>query len=228
MILVVEYLNSAQIHFAKILVRVIERTIFALIMNKTFAISLLAIVTFACNTTPETPTSSPYKFDKAALQKQVKQGKMMLDSSMVDSQFVETYYYLPDTGKFRLFYDKQRNLKVVEKFNEHGIAVWQEYYHNNGQRAAHYPFQQFQEFGPQSVRHGLAEMWDENGMNKSHQLYQKGMLMWQVEFDKEGNSGDTLEYDYSDKSNKGADADTEGEKKDKPKVEKIETATTPN
>ena len=65
-------------------------------------------------------------------------------------------------------------------------------------------------------------------MNKSHQLYQKGMLMWQVEFDTEGNSGDTLEYDYSDKSDKGADADAEGEKKDKPKVEKIETATTPN
>lgn len=195
-------------------------------MNKSFAFTLIAIAMACCNSGPASPEAKPYKFNRKELLKQVANNKMMYDSVRRGNKLIETFYYLPDTGKIRLLFDERGILKFVEKFNEHGQSVLQEYYHENGQRAARYPMQAFEDLGPRSEKHGFAEEYFNDGKVQAQSEYKRGILLWKLEYNREGLASDTLIYEYTEPLPQ-VDS-TQLNKPKKPKVEKIGTATTPN
>lgn len=195
-------------------------------MKKTFATTLIAIALAFCTSGPKTPDAKPYKFDRKSLMKLVQNNKMLYDTVRRQGKLIETFYYLPDTGKIRLLYDERGLLNFIEKYNEHGQSVMQEYYHENGQRAALIPMAAFEDLGPSSLRHGFAEEFYDDGKIQSQSEYKRGQLLWKLEFSREGISSDTLIYEYIEPV---PQKDTATPKKPaKPKVEKIGTATTPN
>jgi antitoxin component YwqK of YwqJK toxin-antitoxin module len=201
-------------------------------MNKTFAYPVLALLIASCSGGSNTPQSKPYKFDRDKLDKAVSAKKMMYDVSKRPNGtlYSETFYYIPDTGKLRLEYDDKSNIQRVIKYDEHGQSQWFETYYPNGQRKSHYPTKPFKELGPESAKHGYYETYFEDGKVMEIGQYEKDLLLWSLEFDKEGQPGDTTRYDYSDRTTPPpakAEADSPSTSK-KPKVEKIETATTPN
>ncbi len=210
-------------HFAKILDTLIETLIFVLNMKKYFALSLLAIILYSCSGDKK-PAAKPYKLDRNNYVKLVKANKMMYDSVRYDGKLVETFYYLPDTGKIRLYYDSKGTLVSSEKYNEHGQRVLQEFFYESGQRSQMYPIATFDDFNPNGSRHGYCEEYYEDGKLKSVSEYKKGQMLWQLEYTKEGASMDTTLYEY-------VEPKIEPEKPEpapKVKIEKIKTATTPN
>lgn len=195
-------------------------------MNKSLAISFVAIFFAACSGGPSKPEAKPYKFNRDALDKMVKENKAIYDVSKRRDGSLETeIFYLGDTAKYKIDYDEKSNIRMVVRFDSHGQAQWQESYHPNGQRKSHYALKAFEDIGPQSVYHGMFETYYPNGIMESTGEYTKRELRWILEFDKEGYPGDTTIYEYI------APKAEENQKPDsvqKPKIEKINTATTPN
>lgn len=156
---------------------------------------------FACNGNDgRAPEMQPYRFDRDALDKLVKEKKAMYNvKKRYDGTLAKEEYYLGDTVKYELQYDRSSRLETVYKRNERGQNVWQENYYKTGQRKARYSLAPASEFDPTiTMYHGRYEEYYENGQLREAGEFAKQQLIWKVQFDKERNPGDTLVYEYKD------------------------------
>lgn len=176
---------------------------------------ILIIMLAACQSQEgKAPELKPYKFNRDALDKLVKENKAMYEvQKREDGTLKAESYYLGDTVKYELQYDKSSRLQSVYRRNEHGEYVWQENYYTDGQRKARYGLGSFPGQPGAPIYQGRYEEYYEDGKLKETGEYKNAQLMWQVRFDQEGNSGDTLEFDYGspnplDKLKSGEKADT--------------------
>lgn len=192
-------------------------------MNKSFAIPFLAIVFSACSNQPGLAPVEPYKFNRDKLDSMVKTKSVIYDAvKRPDGTLKSETFYLGDTAKYRLDYSEKSVLMRVMKYDIHGQVSWVEFYHENGQRQSHYPYKAFEVLGPESVKHGIFHEYYPDGRVKTVGEYNKRDLLWVLEYSKTGQPGDTTVYEYDP----APVVDTTHKKK--PKVEKINTATTPN
>lgn len=114
-----------------------------------------------------------------------------------DGTLDKELYYLGDTVKYELIYDRNSRLQTVYKRNEHGVQLWQENFYTSGQRKAHYSLSDNPDALNGVVYYaGSFEEYHEDGSLKTKGMYNKGQLEWQITFDKDGNAGDTMLYDY--------------------------------
>ncbi len=156
------------------------------------------ILLASCGGGSEKPSVSIYKFDRAFLDKMVKDSTALYDLyKRPDGTLELEKYFLGDTAKYELMYDKNGRLNSVFKYDSHGQKVWHEKYYGSGQRKVHYNMKPISENNPESDYHGLYTEWYENGVVKEMGLYEKGKQMWFIEYSKEGVAGDTTEYEYA-------------------------------
>jgi antitoxin component YwqK of YwqJK toxin-antitoxin module len=161
-------------------------------------VTFLMIFICSCGNSGKAPKLKPYFFNRDVLDKMVAGRPQMHNiSKRDDGTLAKEVYYLGDTVKYELQYDRSSRLQTVYKRNEHGVQVWQENYYSSGQRKAHYTLNggDNPEYGL-SVYNGEFEEYHEDGSLKAKGKFNKGQLEWQITFDKDGNAGDTLLYDY--------------------------------
>jgi antitoxin component YwqK of YwqJK toxin-antitoxin module len=165
---------------------------------RTIGMIYLMLFLVACGNSGKAPKLKPYFFDRDALDKMVEnKPEMHILRKRGNGTLEKEFYYLGDTVKYELLYNKNSQLQTVYKRNEHGMQVWQENYYPSGQRMGHYSLAE-----SDSVKNGIAvyygkfEEYHEDGALKSKGMFKNGQLQWQITFDKEGNAGDTLVYDY--------------------------------
>lgn len=167
------------------------------VMLKPVAFILIIILAACQSQEGKAPELKPYKFNRDALDKLVKENKAMYEvKKREDGTLRSEAYYLGDTVKYELQYDKSSRLQTVYRRNEHGLYVWQENYYPDGQRKAHYNLGSVKGHPEIALYDGRYEEYYENGKLKETGEYKRQQLMWQVRFDQDGHSGDTLEFDY--------------------------------
>lgn len=138
----------------------------------------------------------PYKFPISYFDSLVRGKHVIYDQELrEDGSIKQRKYYLADSAKYVFEYNKQNELMTVTKFNGSGSEVWQENYFPNGQRMSHYEKFTNPETGVSEFQ-GDYEAFYETGYLKEKGSYQHDMQQWIVPFDPEGNSGDTIVYQY--------------------------------
>ncbi|MBS3913764.1 MAG: hypothetical protein KG003_04650 [Bacteroidetes bacterium] len=196
-------------------------------MNKCFAIPILAILFAGCSGGPDKHAPKPYKFNRDRLDSLVRSNAAIHDvEKRTDGTLKNETYYLGDSVKYRLLYNEKSKLTTVLKYDVHGTQIWYETYFPNGQRSGHYTTTDSLSKA-NAYEHGYYETYYEDGKIKEIGEYREGRPLWHLPFDIEGQAGDTLKIEWVDRE-QPANNDSSPPKKDKVKVEKIESVTTPN
>ena len=155
---------------------------------------LLIGLVFSCNSNDEVRLA-PYKFPIEHFDSLVRSKQVILDQTLrEDGSLKERRYYLADTVKFIMEYNRQGELMSVVKFDKSGKELWQENYFPSGQRMAHYDKFVNEKTGV-SEFHGNYKAYYESGYLKEKGVYEHDMQKWVITYDQEGNSGDTIVYE---------------------------------
>lgn len=167
---------------------------------KWFIPSGVILLCIACSGGDKDNFHKPFRFDRDALDKLVKEKKALYDmEKRGDGTLMGERYYLGDTAKYELIYDQKSNLKVVTKYDEHGMELWEETYYPNGQRKSHYNHKTLESGGHfETILDGYYEQYYENGDVMERGLYKNRQMQWNQKISKEGYPADTLHYDYGD------------------------------
>lgn len=164
---------------------------------KLVAIFTLFISVLSCKENVKLTRYQPYKFDIRPLDSLVKLGQVILDETFrPDSTLQEQRYYLGDTVKYHLTYNKSGYLLNVSKFVG-PEEVWTENYWPNGQRMSHFDKILDPTTGG-SYFHGPYKAYYESGWLKEQGEYKMDQPTWVVNFTEDGTSGDTIVYVYQD------------------------------
>jgi hypothetical protein len=164
---------------------------------KNYYLLVFALSLFACNPQGKPGAAKPYFFDRATLDKMVKEKRALyLQVKRADSTLQSEKFFLGDTAQYELQFDKTSKLEVVMKRNEHGMLVLTEYYYPSGQRKGLYPMSPKMEPVPQSVFEGVYFDYYEDGNIKEKGLYKNNLLIWTLPFGADGEIGDTTEKVY--------------------------------
>jgi hypothetical protein len=152
----------------------------------------LIITVFSCNR-KENDLYKPYTFNTNALDSLVRIKEVILDQSLrEDGTLRERKYYLGDTVKYLVTYNKQEKILNLSKFKG-PEEVWTENYYPNGQRLSHYEKKMDAATG-MSHFHGFYEAYYETGWVKERGVYKMDNPDWIVNYTESGLSGDTTVY----------------------------------
>jgi len=164
---------------------------------KIFTFIFLIFNAYSCKENVKLTRYQPYKFDIRPLDSLVGLGQVILDESYrPDSTLQEQRYYLGDTVKYQLTYNKNGSLLNLSKFVG-PEEVWTENYWPNGQRMSHFDKILDPTTGG-SYFHGPYKSYYESGWLKEEGEYKMDQPVWVVNFTEDGTSGDTIVYIYQD------------------------------
>jgi len=165
--------------------------------DKLITLFALIFISLSCKENVKLTRYQPYKFEIRPLDSLVKLGQVILDETFrPDSTLQEQRYYLGDTVKFHLTYNKSGYLLNVSKFVG-PEEVWTENYWPNGQRMSHFDKMLDPTTGG-SYFHGPYKAYYESGWLKEQGEYKLDQPVWVVNFTEDGTSGDTIVYVYQD------------------------------
>jgi len=172
-------------------------------------LSFLMVAFYACKNSDEPVLYKPFTFSTRPLDSLVKLKQVILDQIVrPDGSLEERKYYLGDTVKYFVSYNKSGNLLNVTKFVG-PIEVWTENYYPSGQRMSHFDKSMDKTTG-ESYYHGKYESYYESGWLQESGEYETNRPKWVVKFTESGLEGDTLIYEYSNenKTESGLEGDT--------------------
>jgi hypothetical protein len=172
-------------------------------------LSFLMVAFYACKNTEEPVLYKPYVFSTRPLDSLVKLKQVILDQIVrPDGSLEGRKYYMGDTVKYHVSYNKRGNILSVTKF-EGPKEVWIENYFPNGQRMSHYE-RDFDKKTGQTYFQGMYESYYESGWLQESGEYEMDRPKWIVKFTESGLEGDTLIYEYNNeiKTESGSEGDT--------------------
>lgn len=141
-------------------------------VNKTLVvisamISLVMLLATSCGSKDQDERYSPYKFNTTALDSLVDLKQALIDVVYrPDSSIREKRYYLGDSVKMVLTYNKQGALLNVTR-HEDAIEVWTENYYPNGQRLSRFHMYTDPKTG-ESHYHGVYKSYYQTGWLKKN------------------------------------------------------------
>lgn len=156
--------------------------------------ALLAVV--SCHSGPQRPDPEPYEFDWVGFDSLAQlQGAIVDTEYRPDSSLFGKRYYLADTAKVILEFNRQEELQSMHWYNGKGQELWQENYYPSGQRMSRFLKATNAENGT-SYFQGLYTSYYLDGSVKERGEYQNNQLLWNVHWETDGRQGDTLVYEY--------------------------------
>jgi len=171
-------------------------------VNKTLVaipvmISLVMLLATSCGSKDQDERYSSYKFNATALDSLVDLKQALIDVVYrPDSSIREKRYYLGDSVKMVLTYNKQGALLNVTR-HEDAIEVWTENYYPNGQRLSRFNMYTDPKTG-ESHYHGVYKSYYQTGWLKEIGEYRYDKPYWILSYTESGLSGDTVFYEYEE------------------------------
>jgi hypothetical protein len=160
--------------------------------NKFYLIIALVVGILSCKG-KENDLYKPYSFNTNELDSLVRLKVAILDQSLRDDGTLrERKYYLGDTVKYVVTYNKQEKILNLSKFIG-PEEVWTENFYPNGQRLSRYEKKMDKNTG-MSHFHGFYEAYYETGWVKERGMYKMDQPDWIVNYTESGLSGDTIVY----------------------------------
>jgi hypothetical protein len=156
-------------------------------------LSIVLIISFLSCNRKENDLYKPFTFNTNSLDSMVRLKEVILDQSLRDDGTLrERKYYLGDTVKYLVTYNKEEKILNVSKF-QGPEEVWTENYYPNGQRLSRYEKKMDSKTG-MSHFNGFYEAYYETGWVKERGMYKMDNPDWMVTYTESGLSGDTIVY----------------------------------
>ncbi len=160
--------------------------------SKFYLIIALIMSILSCKS-KENDLYKPYSFNTNELDSLVRLKVVILDQSLrEDGTLRERKYYLGDTVKYIVTYNKAEKILNVSKFMG-PEEVWTENYYPSGQRLSKYTKKMDPQTG-MSHFNGFYEAYYETGWVKERGVYIMDQPNWVVNYTESGLSGDTVVY----------------------------------
>lgn len=164
-----------------------------MVLSSCFALIFLLA---SCGNSSSRPDAEPFAFDVRAFDSISKaQGAIVDAEYRSDSTLFGKRYYLADTAKVILEFNRQEELQSVHWYNGKGQELWQEIYYPSGQRMARFGKQVNQGTGA-AFFHGPYKSYYPDGSVKECGEYGNNQLLWNVHWESDGRRGDTIIYEY--------------------------------
>ena len=171
-------------------------------LKRGFALFLGGIVFTAmlfdsCSESKQDNRYVPYVFNTNELDSLVKLKVALLDEvKRTDGSLFEKRYYLGDSVKYILTYNKSQTLLNVSK-HEGADEVWTENYYPNGQRLSRFTRETDARTGA-SYYQGPYQSYYQTGWLKEEGMYKLDKPYWMLPYTESGMSGDTIFYEYQE------------------------------
>jgi antitoxin component YwqK of YwqJK toxin-antitoxin module len=161
-----------------------------------FQIMLLTALSFvSCGNKNNDERYDPHTFNLSELDSLVKQKQAMYSElKSPEGQLKEARYYLGDSVKFIIQFDKEGILLSVSKF-EGASEVWLENYYPNSQRMSRIAMKTDPKTGETQFE-GPYSSYYETGWIKEKGFYKNNKPYWMLPYSEKGISGDTIFYEY--------------------------------
>lgn len=160
-------------------------------------VSLVMLFASSCDSKEQDERFNPYKFNASALDSLVDFKQALIDVVYrPDSSIREKRYYLGDSVKMVVTYNKQGALLNVTR-HEDAIEVWTENYYPNGQRLSKFNMYTDPKTG-ESHYHGTYKSYYQTGWLKEIGEYRYDKPYWILSYTESGLSGDTVFYEYEE------------------------------
>lgn len=141
----------------------------------------------------------PYTFNESYLDSLTQLKIALVDEiKREDGTVREKRYYLGDSVKYVLTYNKSQALLNVSRF-EKAIEVWTENFYPNGQRLSRFTMYTDPKTG-EAYYQGPYQAFYETGWLKEEGEYIKDKPKWMLPYTESGLSGDTIYYEYEEQS----------------------------
>lgn len=162
-------------------------------------LGLSMVAFYSCKNNDEPVLYKPYTFSTRPLDSLVRLKQVILDQVVRnDGTLQERKYYLGDTVKYLVTYNRKGLLMNVSKYMG-PVEVWTENFFPNGQRMSHFDKVMDKKTG-ESFYEGKYESYYETGWLQESGEYEKDRPKWVVKFTESGLQGDTIIYEYSDEN----------------------------
>ena len=162
-----------------------------------WGIFLSALLFEACSSSETDNRYVPYVFDQNSLDSLAKIKVAILDEvKRDDGSIQERRYYLGDSVKYILTYNKSGALLNVSK-HEGAHEVWTENFYPNGQRLSKFTMYTDPKTGA-SFYEGPYQSYYQTGWLKEEGYYKRDKPYWMLPYTESGLSGDTIFYDYQE------------------------------
>jgi antitoxin component YwqK of YwqJK toxin-antitoxin module len=149
----------------------------------------------ACNFSGNDERYVPYTFDINYLDSLAKvKNAMYSEHKSTEGHTKEARYYLGDSVKYIVQFDKESKIVSVSKF-EGASEVWIENYYPNGQRMSKIAIKTDAQTGEKYFE-GPYSTYYETGWIKEVGTYKNNKPYWMLPFTENGLSGDTIFYEY--------------------------------
>lgn len=161
-----------------------------------FSMLFAGVILISCADSNSRPDAEPYTFDAQSFDSLAKlQGAIVDAEYRSDSSLYGKRYYLADTAKVILEFNRQEELQSVHWFNGKGQEVWQENYYPSGQRMSRFSKRADSGTGA-AFFHGSYKSYFQDGSVKECGEYENNQLKWNVHWEADGRKGDTIVYEY--------------------------------
>lgn len=161
-----------------------------------FPFLAVLLVLVSCGDSSSRPDAEPHVFDVQEFDSLSKaQGAIVDVEYRSDSSLFGKRYYLADTAKVILEFNRQDELQSVHWYNGKGQELWQENYYPSGQRMARFG-KQVNEGTGAAYFHGTYKSYYQDGSVKECGEYEDNQLLWNVHWESDGRKGDTIIYEY--------------------------------
>ena len=162
-----------------------------------FGFIILMMLMGSCSSSETDKRYVPYTFDQNNLDSLVKLKIVILDEvKREDATVQERRYYLGDSVKYILTYNKSAALLNVSKY-EGAHEVWTENFYPNGQRMSRFTMFTDPETGA-SYYQGAYQSYYQTGWLKEEGYYKRDKPFWMLPYTENGLSGDTIFYEYQE------------------------------
>lgn len=154
----------------------------------------------SCSSTETDNRYVPYQFNQSELDSLVGLKLAIADEAKrPDGSVQERRYYLGDSVKYVLTYNKSKDLLNVSKY-EGAHEVWTENFFPNGQRLSRFTMFTDPKTG-ESYYEGPYQSYYQTGWLKEEGFYKKDKPFWMLPYTEKGLSGDTIFYEYQETGN---------------------------
>ena len=158
-----------------------------------YSLILVTIIIFSC-ADKDNRDAKPYKFPFVMLDSLVEEDEAIMNQSLnAEGKPQIRRYFLADTVRYMLEFNKFNELETVYKFNGNGMMLWQENYYPSGQRMARYSKKGDSRTG-MAFADGFYEVYYDQGEIKERGMYKNDQLIWMLPFTRDRVAGDTIFY----------------------------------